>query len=93
MADMICPKCKGGLLFDGIHKKVRIDDETFSLPCWCKRCGFQYKVWFDVKFSGFEDLDGNVVDDYCEKGKVNLHLYFMRDLVGVQQPGMIDWTL
>jgi uncharacterized protein YbaR (Trm112 family) len=74
MADLSCPKCKGDLLFETVNKKVRIDDETFALPCWCKRCGFQYKVWFDVKFSGYEDLDGNVVDDYCQKGKGCKHL-------------------
>jgi hypothetical protein len=56
-----CPKpnCDGHTTFATINKKVSIMDECFSLPFVCDKCGFKGKVWYNITFSGYEDMDGN----------------------------------
>lgn len=52
-----CPKCGSENLEYGVSEV----DYELSYPVECKDCGFTGKEWYNLKFSGFTDENGNDV--------------------------------
>lgn len=59
MPSGICPKCKSELEYQSID--FGIGDVVFY-PVKCQECGFSGKEWYELRFTGFSDMDGKDYD-------------------------------
>ena len=58
----ICPNCHSENLDYGTSV---LQDMQMGYPVECKNCGFKGKEWYDLKFTGYTDENGNEVEK-CE---------------------------
>ena len=58
-----CPKCNSNDLSYDTISDISRSDEVIYYPFKCDSCGFEGREYYDIKFSGYEDNDGNEITE------------------------------